>query len=299
VDQWVLDRTLEHEGITRYWDYYTPAGLGDNPPMLILLHGGTGSNKSNAGEHINSTWITRADQEKFVLVLPNGTDATTGLSGSDGDFNWNDCRVGAGGAETTADDVGFLSKVIDDMIARESVNPQRVYVAGQSNGGMMSYRMALELSDKVAAIGAVIANVPSPSDCTGTLSRGVSVLIMNGTADPLMPWDGGIAGQGGLVLSAEPSRDFWISAMNTGLTPSVSRDLPDLDTEDSSTVILETYLGGDDGAEVAFYTVTGGGHIMPSQEFTVSELAQVILGPHNRDIEGSKVIWDFLKRFSL
>jgi hypothetical protein len=87
VDQWVLDRTLEHEGITRYWDYYTPAGLGDNPPMLILLHGGTGSNKSNAGEHINSTWITRADQEKFVLVLPNGTDATTGLSGSDGDFN--------------------------------------------------------------------------------------------------------------------------------------------------------------------------------------------------------------------
>jgi hypothetical protein len=87
VAQWVLDRTLEHEGITRYWDYYTPAGLGDNPPMLILLHGGTGSNKSNAGEHINSTWITRADQEKFVLVLPNGTDATTGLSGSDGDFN--------------------------------------------------------------------------------------------------------------------------------------------------------------------------------------------------------------------
>jgi hypothetical protein len=107
-------------------------------PLLGLLHPrrigrqsadahpppwGTGSNKSNAGDHINSTWITRADQEKFVLVLPNGTDATTGLSGSHGDFNWNDCRVGAGGAETTADDVGFLSKVIDDMIARESVNP--------------------------------------------------------------------------------------------------------------------------------------------------------------------------------
>ena len=279
--------TLVHDGLTRWYDLYVPDGLAATPvPLLLVLHGGTQSNdvlRSGAALRLRAL----ADDERFVLALPNGTSSADGTSGPSGSFNWNDCRSDAGPAATTADDTGFIAALVDAIAARLPVDAERVYVAGASNGGMMAYRLALELSDRIAAVAASIANLPARSECVDAPAAPLSVLIMNGTADPIMPWAGGqVAGNRGLVLSAEATRDFWRERLGTNPTPQ-HVDFPDLDPNDAGTVSSDRYVGGREGSEVLFYTVAGGGHVPPGIAYPAS-------GAQNRDIEAFDEYWRFL-----
>lgn len=291
----VLDATISHGGITRYFDYYVPEGLAAaNVPLLFVLHGGTQSNKfllASAAADFQAI----ADAESFVIVRPNGTDPATGLSGSNGAFHWNDCRSDAGAQGSTADDVGFISSLIDWAAAHYPIDLDRVYATGPSNGGMMSYRLAFELSDRIAAIGAVIANLPANSECPAAPAHPVGVLIMNGTADTFMPFNGGsVLGGGGVVQSAFATRDDWRALLGTG--PAVTHvDVPNLNLTDSSTIASDAYCNGVQGAAVALYTVTGGGHTMPSIAYPVPS-GFTFLGPQNRDVEAAREIWRFLKQ---
>jgi polyhydroxybutyrate depolymerase len=295
----VEDATLQHEGIDRYFDYYVPADLPDEEvPLLFVLHGGT---QSNDAAKIGPTAEFRdlADREKLLIILPNGTDSATGTSGPSGNFNWNDCRSDAGDAASTADDVGFISALIDWAEANYNIDPDRVYATGASNGGMMSYRLALELSERIAAVGAQIANQPANSECPSQPADPVSVLIMNGTADTVyMPYEGGqIVQNRGLVLSAEETRDLWRGILGTDPTPQ-HVEFPDIDSEDGGTVTLDLYSGGADGSEVAFYKVEGGGHTPPSIQHPLGDFFESLLGPQNHDIESAEQIWNFLKQHS-
>lgn len=278
---------LAHDGLTRWYDAYVPDGLGETPvPLLVVLHGGTQSNDvMRAGASLELR--TLADRERFVVAFPNGTSSTDGTSGPSGSFNWNDCRSDAGPAATAADDVGFVAALIDALAARFPIDADRVYVAGASNGGMMAYRLALELSDRVAAVAASIANVPANSECRDAPLEPVSVLIMNGTADRIMPWAGGqVGGNRGLVVSAEATRDFWRERLGTS-DPPQHTDFPDLDPTDVGTVSSDRYTGGRGGAEVLFYRVEGGGHVPPSIAYPAG-------GAQNRDVEAVHEYWRFL-----
>lgn len=281
--------TLTHDGLERWYDLYVPDGLAGVPvPLLIVLHGGTQSNDVlRVGAALDLRAL--ADSERFVIALPNGTSSATGTSGPSGSFNWNDCRNDAGPAATPADDVGFVATLIDAVAARLPIDAERVYVAGASNGGMMAYRLALELADRIAAVAAAIANQPAMSECRDTPSEPLSVLIMNGTADPIMPWAGGqVAGNRGLVLSAEATRDFWRARLGTAPTPEHTA-FPDLDPDDVGTVTSDLYRGGREGSEVLFYTVAGGGHVPPS-------IAYPSGGAQNHDVEATQEFWRFLSR---
>lgn len=291
----VLDATIVHDGITRYFDYYVPDGLPAAPvPLLFVLHGGTQSNKSllvSAPVEFQAI----ADQEPFIIVRPNGTDPATGQSGANGAFNWNDCRADTGALGTTADDVGFIGALIDWAAASYQIDLDRVYSTGPSNGGLMSYRLAFELSDRIAAIGAVIANLPANSECPATPAHPVGVLIMNGTVDAFMPFNGGpVAGGGGVVQSAHETRDFWRTFLATG--PAATHvNVPNINLTDASTVASDAYCNGAQGTAVMLYTVTGGGHTMPSIAHPVPPNF-AFLGPQNRDMEGAQEIWRFLEQ---
>lgn len=291
----VQNVTLPHGGITRYFDYYVPDGLPAAPvPLLFVLHGGTQSNKL-LGLTASVEFAAIADEERFVVIYPNGTNPTTGLSGPSGSFNWNDCRADAGSSTTTADDVGFIGALIDWAAATFEIDLDRVYATGASNGGLMSYRLAFEGSDRIAAIGAVVANLPANSECPATPARPVGVLVMNGTADPFMPFDGGtILGNTGVVQSTAATRDFWRAFLAPSPTPT-HVDVPDVDPSDASAVSVDAYCHGAQGAAVALYTVFGGGHTMPSIAHPVPP-SFAFLGPQNRDLEGARVIWRFTRR---
>lgn len=289
------DNTLSVAGTTRYFDYYVPPALPEDAPLLILLHGGT-QNKGAVidGSTGSSGWLSVAESEGVLLVVPNGT-------GADGDPNamsayWNDCRSDQASGPS-ADDVAFIAALIDWAMNEPSliVDENRVYVAGASNGGMMSYRAALELGDRIAGIAAFIANNPVNLDpaCEAAVNEAdpapVSVFICNGTADVLMPFHGGAValGSGGQVASSLETRDFW-RARNATTQPLPPVVYPDIDPTDNSTVVGASYVGGNGGAAVSWLTVLAGGHSMPSLLFFSA-------GAQNHDIEGAAVAWGFLQ----
>lgn len=289
------DNTLSVSGTTRYFDYYVPPALPEDAPVLILLHGGT-QNKTQVldGTTGSSGWLSVAESEAVLLIVPNGT-------GADGDTNaayanWNDCRSDQVSG-SNEDDVAFIATLIDWALNEPSlvVDEDRIYVAGASNGGLMSYRAALELGDRIAGIAAFIANNPVNLDpsCETAVNdpnpAPVSVLICNGTADALMPFNGGTValGNGGEVTSSLETREFW-RMRNSTTQPLPPVVYPDIDPTDNSTIVRADYVGGTGGAAVSWLTVFAGGHTMPSLRFFSA-------GAQNRDIESAAVAWAFLQ----
>ena len=162
----------------------------------------------------------------------------------------------------------------------------------------MSYRLAMELSDRIAAIAAFVANLPRNSECK-LARRPISVFICNGTEDNWMPWSGGNVIKGGSVLSAKETRDYWIQHNSTSTFPSVSKKYPDLDPTDRSIVRYELFDQGKRGTQVAFYTVRDGGHTIPSIRHLLRPLVEMIVGRQNHDMEGATEAWNFLRHHRL
>jgi polyhydroxybutyrate depolymerase len=298
---WHDDQEIVVGGVTRYFRFYVPSGLAERPPVVFLLHGGTQSMRkifrANAGG--SQTWQEVADEERFLLVAPNGTNARTADARGD-DQNWNDCRSGLAEHGAGADDVGFITALIDWADRAVGIDRSRVYVTGASNGGGMSYRLAIERPDRFAAVAVFIMNLAADSQC-GAPKTPVPILICNGTADPLVPWDGGgvVGGRRGQVLSAPQTLKIWKEADRIADAPAAVTRYPDLDREDGSTVSCERFVPRPGGADLVFCTVEGGGHTMPSREHPVPRWARLLVGGQNQDVEGARLAWEFLRAHRL
>jgi polyhydroxybutyrate depolymerase len=252
-------------------------------PLLIVLHGGGGTGQ----EMIKFTGFnTISDRDNFIVVYPDGFEN-----------HWNDGRgVQRYGAQAqNVDDVGFMSALIDQISSQYNIDAKRVYVTGISNGAMMSNRLGAELSQKIAAIAPVAGNIPKNLASVWQPSRPLSVLIINGTEDPLVPWAGGEVHLGpldfGQVISVEDTVKFWVNNAKCTASPVITQ-LPDTDPSDGTTTQVETCGGCRDGTEVVLYTVKGGGHTWPGgiQYASVS-----VIGRTARDFNASEVIWQFFK----
>ncbi len=159
--------TLAHAGQSRTYIRYVPTGMPSGEvPLVVVLHGGLGSaEKASQDSHQQSEWKGIAEAEKFIVVYPNGTKP-----GSLG-RQWHDCRGDAHTGIGTADDVGFLAAVIDDVDLAHHIDLTRVYATGHSAGGLMSYRLADELTHKIAAVGTSGANKPAVDECPEPTGR--------------------------------------------------------------------------------------------------------------------------------
>lgn len=278
-----LSGSILHDGLTRTFVYYVPDNLPDGPvPLLFCLHGGGGTGMSTIMVTLGR-FNQLAERDKFIAVYPDGVSN-----------QWNDCRSDASIITGEADDTGFIAATIDWFSAGFSIDARRVYACGISNGAMMSYRLAFELSDRIAAVAAVVGNLPANSECSGPTNP-IPVLIMDGTVDPLMPYDGGfVAGQAfrGLVLSVDSTVSFWVSFTRSASVP-VIEDLPDTNATDDSTVTRFSYSGGARDSEVILCRVNGGGHTWPGG---LQYQPVMAIGPTNRDINACDEIWDFFRR---
>jgi len=256
-------------------------------PLVIVLHGGGGTGE---GMVRLTRFNAVADGGGFIVVYPDGVER-----------HWNDGR----GVEwyrahaADIDDVGFISALIDHLSGKLNIDASRVYATGISNGGMMSYRLACELSRKVAAIAAVTASIAVDKAPMWSPSRPVPVLIIAGTADPLVPWDGGEIRLGGrtfgTVLSVPDTVRFWVEK-NGCVTRPVVTQLPDADPTDGTTVRKEVYGSCRGGAEVVLYAVEGAGHTWPGG---LQYLPERVIGKTSREFNASEVIWQFFKAHSL
>lgn len=284
-----------------------PGGTEAAPvPLVINLHGAGIDSELLIQDNGGARLVTLGSTEGFVTVFPNGTCPANRSCTIDRQFYWNDCRADNGSAERSeGDDVGFLASLVTDVLPARGyvIDPNRVYVYGDSDGGFMSLRVATERPDLVAGVGVINASEPVNSQCTDAGSTPVvSALFMHGTGDPVVPFDGGDVGTNrdrGAVTSTPDTVAFWVERAGCDPTPQSSTLLPDVDTTDGpndtdSRVEQTVYAGCRDGAGVELFTVDGGGHTVPGATPAASPCRNDRgLGCTNRDIQAADVLWSF------
>lgn len=252
------DFTLIHDSLTRSYRLHLPVDY--NPelsyPLVINMHG-LGSNAIE--QEFYSEFSPVADTFGFILAYPNGINNTWNVSSQAG-----------------TDDVGFISALIDTLELNYSIDLKRVYATGMSMGGFMSYRLACELSYRIAAI-ASVTGLQAFYPCDP--GRPVPVMQFHGTADSVVPYAG-----------VATTISNWVTNNNCPADPVIT-NLADIDTTDNSTVTVSYYGLCNDSTEVVLYTIFNGGHTWPG--------ASYIIGVTNQDIEASLEIWNFFKNYTL
>lgn len=289
---WPGDRlcSIQHNGMKRNYLIHVPAGLDKSKkfPLLIALHGGLGSGKRMTDLTMGG-FNTLADLEHFIVVYPDGIGR-----------NWNDGRLNMPASykahNHNIDDVGFISALIDEIVMKHNADPGRVYLTGMSNGALMTHRLAIELSDKIAAAAPVCGNIPV--DLKSKPKDLVAMLIINGTDDPLVPYEGGEVHfrkkKLGSIISTDESVMFWVKNNKINTYPEIT-ELSDTDIEDDCHVKKTSFGVTSDAGEVVLITIEHGGHTWPGG---LQYLNEKWIGKTCRDFNACQFIWTFFKAHS-
>lgn len=275
-------RTLKSSGRVRDFLIHVPPGCdGSSSVALILAFHGAGSNAQFMTEFCGLA--EKADEAGFVVVLPNGTGRADGM------HTWNAGHCCGHAERNQEDDVGFVNSLLDELGQLVNVDPHRVYAAGMSNGGMMSYRLADEVADRFAAICSV--GGPMGSE-TCRPARPVPVIHFHGTDDLFAPYGGGY-GERSIsridFFSVQHTIDNWVRANGCNPDPSVTRLEPVID--DGTFVERRVYGSGNEGAEVVLYMIAGAGHTWPGRQPSLK-----FLGRSTKNLNANDLIWDFFQR---
>ena len=236
-------QSIEVGGMRRDFLVHVPDGLGAQAPMVLAFHGGGGGAE---GFGTRTGLVEAADRLGFILVLPEGVRGSWNTGGRE--------KIGYS-SRANLDDVGFVSGVIDTMLASYSVDPSRVYAAGMSAGGMLTYRLACELPGHFSAV-AVVAGTMDTMSCPGV--QDVSLLHIHGTDDQNVPFGGG-AGQLSADAASYPPVMTGIQTFKAGdqcRSGAMTTTRPAQDT----TCEISSCSGGE---TVELCTVQGGGHAWP------------------------------------
>ena len=265
------------DGLSRDYILFVPDSYdeNENTPIVFNLHGGS----STAEEQLNyiSDMRSLSNNEKFILVYPQASSDANGIP------IWN--LGGVNSKATDVDDVGYISHLIDRISEFYSVDRERIYVTGFSNGGYLSFELACKLSSKIAAFASVAGHmfIDTYNECSPT--HPTPFLSINGTED-------NYDGIGEYYLPVENSNNYWIEYNNTDLNPNVV-DLEDINTSDGSTVKYYSWKNGSNGVEIDHYKVIGGEHTWPSLNSNSDK------GESNGDIDTDRIIWEFFSRFDI
>ena len=278
--------------LARDFSYYAPARLSDSPKLVFVLHGSGMTAigmRLASGHQFDRLADTYGD---MVIVYPQGYGRY-----------WNDCRVGGtyDAKKMNVDDVGFFAAMIRFFRENYHIDTTRVFVTGYSNGAQMCFKLAKESPGLFRGFASVGANLPveTNNDCKES-GEPVSMLMINGTSDPVNPYDGGKvkAGDGkqrGDVISTSRTLQYWIHLAGGDSVVAKEYDYPDTDTKDKSTAVRYTYDCTQTGKTVVLLKVIHGGHIFMNDGFRYWPR---VLGNVNRDIDAPTVIIDFFRGLS-
>jgi polyhydroxybutyrate depolymerase len=265
-------------------------------PLVILLHGHTGSARQLLGQGMGvaplSLWLEIAAHDEVVVIAPEGA------RGSDDQQGWNDCRADASSNPRT-DDVGFIAALIDRAVASHHVDRRRVYVMGMSNGGFMAFRLGIELPERIAAIATVGASMAASSQCPAA-SKKLSVLMINGDADPLVPYGGGDVRfhsqqSRGSAMAVEDAARGWRLLDGLAALPAQRRDFAKLDAADRTVARIRLWGSDPRHLQVELIRIEGGGHVEPSIRQRIGGLYRSVVGAQNGDFEAAEEAWRFLQ----
>ncbi len=275
------ERSLTVGKRDRFYELYVPSGYekGTPAPVVMVWHGGGGFPAAVAKQsHMNEV----AEKHGFLVVYPAGSGV---FSKKLLTFNAGACCGYA--SKKDVDDVEFAVAVLDDLAKDYSIDRKRVYSTGISNGAMISYRLACEIPDRIAAIGPVSGVLGVPCSKSG---RPVPVIHFHGTADENSPYGGG-KGEHSVskvdFRSAPDTVRFFMQRNGCPKEPASTR------AKGSATEYRYGPCRG--GSEVVFWSIKGGGHSWPGGDWA-SRLEGRVVGPVNRDIFASELMWQFFEK---
>jgi polyhydroxybutyrate depolymerase len=247
--------------------------------LVLIFHGGGGTAKRSLQFFgINSV----ADTAGFIAVYPNGLNK-----------GWNDGRAIK---KHTNDDIGFIRQLIDQLCKEYQIDEKRIFSTGISNGGFFSFALGLHLADRIRAIAPVCATIPTDIFANYSPVKPVSLLLINGTEDPLVPYNGGEVGgkwmHRGQCASTDETIKKFIRINQCNSDASV-RSLFDTDPNDGCTAKKYTYACTNRN-QVHLIRVTGGGHTWPGGK---QYLGKRLVGRVCKDFSAGSEIWNFFRQF--
>ena len=284
---------LTVNNVKRKYLVYRPIGITEINAVVLVLHGGggLGIGVSDIGAHPLSVFRTIADNEKFLVVYPEGSLDIQGNPG------WNDCRSDDYSG-SQGDDVSFLKQLNSILISELNISSNKMFLAGTSNGALMTYSYAFQFPETIKAIAVSSGNLPEFPEsglCTNGSNLPLPILMTQGTSDPAMPANGGcVADIGGKcnrgkVISQTATINYWLQRNGLqNVTPTISNF--DFNTNDAGNVEKRVYNGT---KPLVYFVLNNAGHAVPSK--TVVTNSTPASGIHNRDIEFADEAWSFFK----
>jgi polyhydroxybutyrate depolymerase len=269
----VID-SIKSGGIFRNYRLYIPQKYEIQKPsaLIIDLHG---YNSNAMQEQVYSNFMPIADTANFFVVYPNG-------SVHGGAQYWN---AGITTLPAFANDVAFISELIDHLRSLYSIDENRVYACGMSNGGFMAHTLACALNNKIAAIASVTGSMFLSQYTTCVPSRVVPVMQMHGTADKTVPFIGNSS-----MMPLDTLMNFWAKHNKCDAAPDIDT-VPDINKADSCKAIHYFYKNGAKGSTCEFYKIIGGGHSWPGAAFKIDVT--------NQDFNATEKIWLFFRKYKL
>jgi polyhydroxybutyrate depolymerase len=288
-------RKLKISGQKRFYEMHVPPSYSKATPMPVVLvfHGGGGDPGTIRYE---SDMDRTADREGFIVVYPAGTNKR--LLIKDRLLLWNDGRPLKDGSYSTADDVGFVAALLDDLTGMFNIHTKMIYACGYSNGAQFTYRLAKRLSNRIAAIAAVAGQRPAKDSFDSPPSRPMSIMQFAGLEDKVSPYYGGKPQTGDAEIKADAyavkeAIESWVTF----------NKCPSKPAEIKKIVKAEMYRYGpcQDGNEVVLWNLEDGGHTWPGGKVVpnVELLGLGKMGNVNRDIKASDLMWEFFKKHPL
>jgi polyhydroxybutyrate depolymerase len=276
--------TIDVGGLKRTYLTYVPQELAKGAPLVVVMHG-TRQSSAQMRKWTGYGFERLADERGFAVVYPDGYEGYWNACNIVGDYSANKLNI---------DDVGFLTGIVDKLISEIGVDPSRVFATGISRGGHIAFRLALEAPSRFRAVAAVSASVPTPENfkCRPAGQGTSSVMIMNGTKDPINPFDGGEVKFLGLlkrgkVRSSRESGQYLADLNNILSTPETS------ETQVTEGFHAERVLWRNDSKiEVELVAIHGGGHGIPQPYWRYPRR----LGPTPKEPNGPAAIWAFFEQ---
>ena len=267
IDYGLNEYVVEFQGIQREYIIYVPESyLPENPlPLVFVMHGFGGSNSGMISRGFNEI----ADEEDFIVVYPQGSDFLNLIP------HWN---VGGFTSGSTTNDVAFIDFLLTSISQIYTINSNRIFSTGMSNGGFMSFLLACQLSNKFAAIASVTGSMTTQTLNECNPVREVPILQIHGTNDTTVPYEGVLQWN----TSIQDVLNYWVDNNQCSDEPEIY-SLQDIDLNNNITVNEITYENGNNGSVVKHYKVIGGGHNWFQ----------------NDDIKSSELIWDFFSMYDL
>ena len=274
------------DGQNRTADLYVPTNISMPLPVVLMLHGAGGDSVKAAQQ---TRWCEYAERENFIALFPNGLaiDPSRKNSFLRNPQVWNSGVERGAAYSPTVDDIGYIDSLLSALETTHSIDEKKIFAAGFSNGGGMTWRLALQLSKRFAAIAPVCTynSVPEP----WTQEHPVPAIVINCLDDPFIPIEGG------------PVKDIW--SRSEIQRPSVIGAVEKyaemmnctLQQEEciSTDVNLRVYRSKTTNSSVDFYTIANAGHAYPGGPHLLSER---IAGKPTDAMDATAVIWKFFNQ---